>query len=210
MNWDQAILTFGALIVSLTLHEAMHAWVAMLFGDLTAYRTGQVTLNPIPHIQREPFGMLVLPLVSLLSSNGASCLGFAHAPYDPVWAARNPRKAAAMSAAGPLGNLLLAAAAFAVLAAVGMFRTYETATPAQLMAFEFLYLNLLLALFNLIPLPPLDGAGVVRGLWPASGRWFDAFAAIPFSFVAVFVLASMYLGEAFTPVLRAVLDLLPR
>ena len=78
------------------------------------------------------------------------------------------------------------------------------------MAFEFLYVNLLLALFNLIPLPPLDGAGVVRGLWPASGRWFDAFAAIPFSFVAVFLLASMFLGEALTPVLHAVLDLLPR
>jgi Zn-dependent protease len=210
VNWDQTVLTFGALIVSLTLHEAMHAWVAMLSGDLTAYRTGQVTLNPLPHIRREPFGMLVLPIVSLMASNGQSCIGFAHAPYDPVWAARNPRKAALMSAAGPLGNLLLAAAAFAVLATVGMYRSYESASPLQLMAFEFLYLNLLLAVFNLVPLPPLDGAGVVRGLWPPSGRWFDAFAAIPYSFVVVFVLASMYLDDVTTPLLRGVLGLLPR
>lgn len=210
MNWDQVILTFGALIVSLTLHEAMHAWVAMLAGDLTAYRTGQVTLNPVPHIRREPFGMLVLPLVSLMASNGTSCIGFAHAPYDPVWAARNPRKAALMSAAGPIGNLLLAATAFAVLAAVGLPRSFATATALQRMAYEFLYLNLLLALFNFIPLPPLDGAGVVRGLWPRSGRWLDAFAAIPYSFVVVFVLASMFLDEALSPLLRAVLDLLPR
>lgn len=210
MNWDQVILTFGALIVSLTLHEAMHAWVAMLFGDLTAYRTGQVTLNPIPHIRREPFGMVLLPLISLMASKGTSCLGFAHAPYDPVWAARNPRKAALMSAAGPFGNLMLAAIAFGALAVVGMYRHYEAATPAQVMAFEFLYINLLLAVFNLIPLPPLDGAGVVRGLWPASGRWLDAFAAIPFSFVIVFVLASTVLGEVMTPILRWVLELLPR
>jgi len=210
VNWDQVILTFGALIVSLTLHEAMHAWVAMLFGDLTAYRTGQVTLNPIPHIRREPFGMLLLPLISLMASKGTSCLGFAHAPYDPIWAARNPRKAALMSAAGPIGNVLLAAIAFAVLAAVGLPHSFATATALQLMAREFLYLNLLLALFNFIPLPPLDGAGVVRGLWPASGRWLDAFAALPFSGVVVFVLASTVLGVVMTPILRWVLEVLPR
>lgn len=209
MNWEHAILVFGALLVSLTVHEAMHAWAAMRGGDLTAYRTGQVTLNPLPHIQREPFGMLVLPLLSLWATGGQSCIGFAHAPYDPIWAARHPRRAALMSAAGPLGNVLLAAIAFGVLWFAGLPYSFENASPLQQMAFVFLYLNLLLAIFNLIPLPPLDGAGVVRGLAPATGRIFDAIAAIPYSALVVFLLASRYLGDALDPLLTAVLRLLP-
>jgi Zn-dependent protease len=210
VNWDHAILVFGALIVSLTVHEAMHAWVAMLGGDLTAYRTGQVTLNPIPHIRREPFGMLALPLISLFLTNGQSCLGFAHAPYDPLWAARNPRKAALMSAAGPLGNVLLAAIAFGVLWLTGLPWSYESAEPLQRMAFVFLYINVLLALFNLLPLPPLDGAGIVRGLVPATGRLFDAIQAIPYSALAVFLLASRYLDDVLDPLLTTLLGWLPR
>ena len=209
MNWEHAVLVFGALLVSLTVHEAMHAWAAMRGGDLTAYRTGQVTLNPLPHIQREPFGMVVLPLLSLLATNGQSCIGFAHAPYDPIWAARHPRRAALMSAAGPLGNVLLAAIAFGVLWFAGLPYSMDNASPLQQMAIVFLYLNLLLAVFNLIPLPPLDGAGVVRGLAPATGRFFDAIAAVPYSARVVFLLASRYLGEALDPLLTAVLRLLP-
>lgn len=210
MNWEQAVLVFGALLVSLTVHEAMHAWAAMRGGDLTAYRTGQVTLNPLPHIQREPFGMLALPLISLWATGGQSCIGFAHAPYDPIWAARHPRRAAAMSAAGPLGNVLLAAIAFGVLWVTGLPYSMDSASPLQQMAFVFLYLNLLLAVFNLIPLPPLDGAGVVRGLLPATGRVFDAIAAIPYSALVVFLVASRYLGEVLDPMLTELLSLLPR
>lgn len=209
MNWEHAVLVFGALIVSLTVHEAMHAWVAMRGGDLTAYRTGQVTLNPLPHIQREPFGMLVLPLVSLLATNGTSCLGFANAPFDPYWAARHPRRAALMSAAGPLGNVLLAAVAFGVLWLTGLPWSYETAAPLQRMAFVFLFLNVLLALFNLVPLPPLDGAGIVRGLVPASGRLFDALQSIPYFALVVFLLASRYLGMVVDPVIQTLLGWLP-
>src|SRR5262245_24685656 len=104
----EATILFVVLIVSLTVHEAAHALVAMLSGDLTAYRGGQVTLNPLPHMQREPYGMVVLPLLSIFLSNGTSTIGFASAPVDAVWAYHHPRRSALVAAAGPLANVLLA------------------------------------------------------------------------------------------------------
>lgn len=208
MNWENVVLLFVTLIISLTVHEAAHALVALWGGDRTAYRSGQVTLNPVPHIRREPFGMLVLPLLTLLMTNGGSCFGFAHAPYDPVWAERHPRKAALMSLAGPLGNVLLASIAFAVLWAIGRPDS-DSASAIRRIASVFLYLNLLLAVLNLIPLPPLDGAGVVGGLYPPSQRLFDAIQRIPYSTILVFVLLSRYLGTLFYPVFSTVDGWLP-
>lgn len=208
MNWENMILLFGVLIISLTVHEASHALFAMWGGDRTAYQAGQVTLNPLPHIQREPFGMLVLPLISLFATNGNSCFGFAHAPYDPYWAVRHPRKAALMSAAGPLGNLVLATIAFVVLWWIAR-PDGGTELAIRKIAGVFLYLNLLLAVFNLVPLPPLDGAGIVRGLYPPSGRLFDAIQGIPYSTLILFVLMSRYVGELFYPVFYTVDRWLP-
>jgi len=208
VNWEAMILMFVVLIISLTVHEASHALLAKWGGDHTAYRAGQVTLNPLPHIQREPFGMVVLPVLSLLVSNGQYSLGFAHAPYDPYWAARHPRKAALMSLAGPLGNLALAAIAFLVLYVIARPEG-DAEIAIRKIAFVFLFLNLLLAIFNLVPLPPLDGAGIVRGLYPPSGRLFDWFQSIPYSALVVFVLMSRYLGELFDPVFYTVVSWLP-
>lgn len=208
MNWELMMLQFVALIISLTFHEAAHAWIAKLGGDLTAYRSGQVTINPIPHMQREPFGMVVLPLLTLYMSKGTYCFGFAHAPYDAYWAARNPRKSALMSLAGPTANLLLAAVAFGVMWAVGRVEN-ETEDTIRRIANTFLFLNLLLGIFNLVPLPPLDGAGVVRGLWPRTGRFYDTIQNIPYSTIVVIVLISYYLGDIFYPVYFTVRGWLP-
>src|SRR6187549_2948049 len=95
----------------------MHALVAWRLGDPTAYNGGQVSLSPLPHIRREPIGMLVLPLVTALTQGWA--IGWASAPYDPYWAERHPQRAAVMAAAGPVGNFMIAAAAF-VLMRVGL------------------------------------------------------------------------------------------
>lgn len=208
MNLVDMVLPFVTLIISLTVHEAAHALFAMWGGDNTAYRSGQVTLNPLPHMQREPFGMLVLPLLSLFLSSGQYCFGFAHAPYDPYWAARHPRRAALMSFAGPLANVLLAAIAFTVLWIVAR-PSSGTEHTIRTIASSFLLLNLLLAVFNLIPLPPLDGAGIVRGLYPPSGRLYDAILAIPYSTLIVFVLLANYIGYLFAPIYYAVDRLLP-
>lgn len=208
MNWEQAILLFITLIISLTVHEAAHAFVAMLGGDRTAYHTGQVTLNPLPHLQREPFGTLVLPALTLLMSNGNSCLGFAHAPYSAIWAERFPKRAAMMALAGPVANALLVAVAVAVLWFIGRPDS-DTEAAVRRIAIVFFRLNVLLAVLNLLPIPPLDGAGVLRGLVPASRRLLDAIAAIPYGGIVILVLLSSFLHELYWPVYTAIDRLLP-
>ena len=204
MTLEQMILPFVTLLISLTVHEAAHALFALWGGDRTAYYAGQVTLNPIPHIRREPFGMVVLPLLSLYMSGGNYCFGFAHAPIDPIWAYHNPKKAALMSAAGPLANLLLAAIAFAVLVLVGQ-PDGGSAGSVKRIAEMFLLLNLLLAVFNVIPVPPLDGAGIVSGLHPPARKLYDAIARIPYSGIVIFILLIKLVPYLFTPVLRTVM-----
>jgi len=106
-----------AFLFSTTLHEASHALAALKLGDDTAHRGGQVTLDPIPHIRREPLGMVVVPIVSYLM--GGWMIGWASAPYDPEWARRNPRRAALMALAGPSANLLICVIA-AILIRLGI------------------------------------------------------------------------------------------
>ena len=95
-NLGTGLVWFVAFLLSTTVHEAMHAWVALRGGDPTAYHGGQVSLSPIPHIRREPLGMLVVPLLTSLTQGWA--MGWASAPYDPNWAARHPRLLAAIRA----------------------------------------------------------------------------------------------------------------
>lgn len=190
------LLWFLAFLFSTTVHEAMHAWAALKGGDPTAYLAGQVSLSPIPHIRREPFGMLILPLLTAMTQGWA--IGWASAPYNPTWAAHHPRRAAWMAAAGPAGNLLIAVGAFAVLKAgllAGWFVAPQTATFHSVVAPAagsgsdglgtalsiLLVLNVFLTVFNLLPLPPLDGAAVLGLFLPedriarvqalASDRW---------------------------------------
>jgi Zn-dependent protease len=172
---------FLAFLFSTTVHEAMHALAAWRLGDPTAYHGGQVTLNPAPHIEREPLGMVVLPLLTSMTQGWA--IGWASCPYDPVWARRFPGRSAIMAAAGPLGNLLIALLAFAALR-IGLHfeffvapeRVYfdsvvevagaEGPTFVATLLSVFLVMNVFLCVFNLLPLPPLDGAAVLNGLLP--------------------------------------------
>ena len=171
-----ALVYYVVFLLSTTLHEAAHAWAAARGGDLTAYHGGQVSLDPIPHIRREPFGMLILPLVSALATGWP--FGYASAPFDPQWALRHPKRAALMSLAGPAANLLLviiAAGLIRVGVAADVFYAPNsvrfgevTASNAEgvwpalaVMVSAFFSLNLLLAAFNLLPFPPLDGSGAV-------------------------------------------------
>ena len=208
MDWEAIILLYVTLIISLTFHEAAHALFAFLGGDRTAYHGGQMTLNPIPHMQREPFGTIVLPLLALLLSQGRWCFGYAHAPIDPHWAARHPRRAALMSAAGPLSNTLLAAIAFAVLYFIARPEN-GTEEAINRIAHVFLMLNLLLAVFNLIPLPPLDGTGVVTGLVPKAQHFYDSLMRIPYMGIIIFVAIINFLPELFGPIYYEVRSWLP-
>lgn len=149
---------FVAFLISLTCHEAAHAFVGGRGGDETA--RGQATLNPLPHIRREPFGMVVMPLLSYALAGWM--MGWASAPYDPAWAQRHPRRAALMAAAGPTANFVLAG--LAVLVLRGLLTLGEPSPPVVQFFWILAFLNGLLGVFNLIPLPPLDGASVVERL----------------------------------------------
>jgi Zn-dependent protease len=187
MNPDQ--LAFGFLeyvvfLLSTTCHEASHALVAKWGGDTTALEGGQVSLNPWPHIRREPFGMVIMPLIGIASMTGL--IGWASAPYNAKWAQEHPKHAARMSLAGPAANFglaLLAAVIMRIGLAIGSFVPIEpsyalivgpatqggigegVATVLSL----FFSLNLLLGCFNLIPFPPLDGYGVLGLFMTHSG-----------------------------------------
>lgn len=171
----EGVKWYLAFVISTTVHEASHAWAALKLGDDTAYRGGQVTLDPTPHIRRSPIGMVVVPVLSYLL--GGWMIGWASAPYNPEWAIRYPRRAALMSLAGPASNLAILIIA-GLLIRLGLAchvfdapdhilfaRVTEPAVPglwffASSMLSVFFSLNLLLAVFNMIPLPPLDGAGI--------------------------------------------------
>ncbi len=158
-------ITYVAFLFSTTCHEAAHALVAKLGGDSTAASGGQVTLNPVPHIQREPWGMVVIPILAFLFTQ--SMIGWASAPFDPLWERRHPRRAALMALAGPAANYSLMLLAVIGLR-VGMSAGFLHVDPithrpdfAMTILLVFFSLNLLLGTFNLLPVPPLDGSGVI-------------------------------------------------
>jgi Zn-dependent protease len=176
MDLAYAFAWYVVFILSATFHEASHAWAAKRGGDLTAYEGGQVSMNPWPHIRREPIGMVVIPLISVFLIHWP--FGYAKTPYDPLWAYNHPRKAAWMAAAGPAANLfllLVAAAGIKIGVATGFFlqpfsiNLQSLVEPAStgiasglaVLASMLFSMNLILFILNLIPLPPLDGSGVI-------------------------------------------------
>jgi len=189
-DWVSAGISYGVFVGSLTIHEAAHAWAAWQLGDDTAQRGGQVSLDPTPHIRREPVGMVLVPALTYLA-NGAM-IGWASTPIDPQWARQHPRRSALVALAGPAANLLLVLlAVVAMLVGVGLgkleivdrpgWQTIAAALdsgiwPSLGMVLSLLFsLNLLLLVFNLIPLPPLDGASLILlALPPATGERYLA------------------------------------
>jgi Zn-dependent protease len=182
------LVWYVVFLFSTTCHEAGHALAAKLGGDPTAFHGGQVSLDPMPHIRREPFGMVFFPILSYIS--GGWMMGWASAPYDPYWARRYPRRAGWMALAGPGANfalVIIAAIVMRVGLALGAFKPANhfsflnvvepaaTGLPEALAVFFSLLfsLNLLLGTFNLIPAPPLDGFAAVGLLMPenAARRW---------------------------------------
>ena len=148
---------YVAFLFSTTCHEASHALVAKWGGDETAALNGQVSLNPVPHIMREPFGMVLVPILFFLLNH--SVMGWASAPYDPSWERRHPRRAAWMALAGPAANftlMLVAAIGLRLGIQYGWFGGSSRIVGTVLLV--FFQLNLLLGTFNLLPVPPLDGS----------------------------------------------------
>ena len=113
MDFALLLTAYIVFVYSTVCHEAAHAWVSLKLGDSTAYLGGQVTLDPIPHIRREPIGMLFVPLFMLFTSN--RLIGWASAPLDPMWVARYPKRSALVAIAGPAANFLLCIVAVVII-----------------------------------------------------------------------------------------------
>lgn len=236
MNADSLLLGvtwYVVFLFSTTCHEAAHALAAQFGGDLTAFHGGQVSLNPVPHVRREPFGMVVFPVISYLA--GGWMMGWASAPYDPIWAQQHPRHAARMSVAGPAANLALAflsallihagiwmgvlarpdSASFTRIAVAIQPGAAEGAATLLSVAFS---LNLLLGVFNLLPVPPLDGFGAIGLFLPETAarrfqqlgfriRGFSMFGLLIawrvfdpiFDPIFTFALKALYPGSSYGP-----------
>jgi Zn-dependent protease len=147
------------LLFSVIIHEVMHGVAAELFGDDTARRQGRLTLNPIPHI--DPFASILLPAIMLISSGGAFALGAAKPVPVDFTNMRRPRLGmAVVSLAGPLSNLAIAIV-LALPATFGLIEINELLARA-------IFLNVVLAVFNLLPIPPLDGSKIIASVLPTN------------------------------------------
>ena len=219
-----AIAWYVVFLISATFHEAAHGFAAIKLGDPTAYYHGLVTFDPVPHIKRSPFGMVVVPVLSFLL--GGWMIGWASAPYDLYWAQRHRRKAALMSLAGPAANLILVLAAALTIRAgilLGIFHAPETITFSQVTATTspgfansmavltsiLFSLNLILLFFNLIPLPPLDGSNVLLFLLSdKAADYYTRFLYQPTYQIIGLVVAWQFFNIAFGPIHTLALNML--
>ena len=218
------LLWYAAFLFSTTLHEACHAFAAFRLGDRTAYEGGLLTLDPVPHVRRQPVGMVLVPIISFLA--GGWMIGWASVPYDPQWASDNPRSSAKMSAAGPGANLLLALlAAVAIRLGIlgGVFAPPQSIDFAHVIegtrggmlttvvAFinVLFSLNILLFIFNLLPVPPLDGSGILPMFLgkPTAQKYLALVRNPSFSLIGILVAWKLF-DYVYSPLHLLVINLL--
>lgn len=191
------------ILIAITFHEVAHGYVAFRLGDPTAKLLGRLTLNPIAHI--DLFGTIIMPIMLFVLTEGQFVFGYAKpVPINPT-NFKNPRKGMALSAAaGPVTNLLIALASvillkFVIAPVSGLApdTVQETLMKPLLMIFSAsVIVNVVLASFNMIPIPPLDGGRVLTGLLPS--RQALSFSKIePFGFIIVLVLIYTKIANMF-------------
>ena len=210
INIAQIFISFIVLLFSLTVHEMAHAFTADRLGDPTARLLGRISLNPIVHA--DPIGTVVFPLVAMVT--GAPLIGWAKPVPVSVRQLRHQRRDYVfVAAAGPAANLVLAIASSIVLAALPIspqtLGETNVSVPVATLLSLAIRLNVLLAVFNMIPIPPLDGGNVLGGLLPRNAaRQFDLLR--PYGFLLLYALMlSGYLSAVIGPPYRFLMSWLP-
>ena len=205
LDFTQLLIGFLVLVVSLSVHEAAHAWSADRLGDATARMLGRLSLNPAVHV--DPIGTILFPLISMVT--GAPLIGWAKPVPVNVHALGDHwrQKFMLIAAAGPISNLIMATAC---AVALHLFVPSEAAVTeigatASSVLYQMVTLNVLLAVFNMVPIPPLDGGNVVAGL--LTGPAANAFDRLrPYGFMILYGL--MLTGVLFAFIGPAELTLL--
>ena len=189
------------LLLAISAHEAAHAWMSYKFGDDTARLLGRITLNPVAHT--DPVGTLLIPIVSFLFSAmgggafAALLIGWGKpTPVNPLRWQNKDLANVMVSIAGILANLILAIIGFVILKAVIMMGGFDVISesfrdPVRIFLFYLLTMNVSLAVFNLLPFPPLDGSKILYSVLPASAHGFLAILE-QYGFMILIVL--MYMG----------------
>lgn len=199
----QAAALIVPLVIAIVFHEVAHGWVARALGDPTASSLGRLSLNPLKHV--DPFGTIILP--GMLKLAGLPVLGWAKPVPVDKRRLRNPRRDMMLvAAAGPGINLVMAAVGAVVLGLViGVYKNDPEPGAAALFLFEnlqnFLVINLFLALFNLLPIPPFDGSHIVEGLLPErAARVYEQVRPFGFPLIIALVVVLPWLIPSFNPV----------
>jgi Zn-dependent protease len=200
----EKVIFYCCLVVAVILHEMSHGVVALVYGDDTAKRAGRLTLNPIPHI--DPVGSVLLPIMAVLAS--LPVIGWAKpVPVNPS-KLRDPRRQMLLvGLAGPLTNFTLMLVAAAGARMVLNSGSYSgRSLPAEILV-DFAFVNLFLGLFNLLPIPPLDGSSIIERVLPreALPAWHKF---RPYGFLVLFVLVFYFnfFGRLVDPFLNLLVE----
>jgi Zn-dependent protease len=205
LDISKVVITFVVFLFSTSCHEAAHASVAYWWGDSTGRDAGQMSLNPFPHIQREPFGMLLLPLLMLFQSGGSMLMGWASTPVNPSQMRDTKWGSFWTSAAGPLTNLLLALV-FLLLLKISRTSLGASLGDMQDTIETFLWtgvwLNIVLTVLNFLPIPSLDGGNMLEVFLPYEAAQLYG-QVRPFGFMILLVLGMTGMfSQLVTPLLR--------